>query len=376
MIVSDRGKDLKILLEAILQSTPDATIIVDEHGTIQATSQSTSGLFHYPENEMIGKNVSMLMGGADHAHHDRYMTNYLETGAKQIIGKGRVVEAKLADGSIIPVHLTIGEANIEGQRYFTGYIRDLTAQQKADHRITELQVELENFSRLSTVGTMASAMAHELNQPLTAVANYMEAARDMLDDPDKETLAMVREALDAAGKQSVRAGQIVRKLRDYVSRGEFEMRPTDLHDIVSNAVSLAKVGVEGPVPRIIAEIPADLPLILADTLQIRQVVLNLIRNAIDALSDTENPLIWVTAWTEGDAITIEVKDNGPGLDLDDGRSPFEPFLSTKSTGMGLGLAICQTIVEAHGGQIWTETEEGQGAIFRLTLATASERAQS
>ena len=316
------------------------------------------------------------MGGADHAHHDRYMTNYLETGAKQIIGKGRVVEAKLADGSIIPVHLTIGEANIEGQRYFTGYIRDLTAQQKADHRITELQVELENFSRLSTVGTMASAMAHELNQPLTAVANYMEAARDMLDDPDKETLAMVREALDAAGKQSVRAGQIVRKLRDYVSRGEFETRPTDLHDIVSNAVSLAKVGVEGPVPRIITEIPADLPLILADALQIRQVVLNLIRNAIDALSDIDNPLIWVTAWTEGDAITIEVKDNGSGLDLDDGRSPFEPFLSTKSTGMGLGLAICQAIIEAHGGQIWTETEEGQGAIFRLTLATASERAQS
>ena len=174
--------------------------------------------------------------------------------------------------------------------------------------------------------------------------------------------------MDAAAKQSVRAGQIVRKLRDYVSRGEFETRPTSLQDVVSNAVSVAKVGIDGPVPRIVQRIPDDLPNVLIDGLQIRQVVLNLIRNAIDALGDKDNPLIEIRAWQEDDAVLIEVRDNGPGLDLEEGKSPFEPFLSTKSHGMGLGLSICQAIVEAHGGEIWTVHENDAGAIFRISLA--------
>ncbi len=359
------------LLETVLASVPDAMIVIDAAGAILAFSRSAEVLFGHAASEVVGRNVSELMGDRDRAHHDRYMTNYIATGEKQIIGIGRVVEAKLADGSEIPVHLTIAETNVDGRRIFAGYIRDVTKEQAADHRLSRLQAELSSFSRLSAVGTMASAMAHELNQPLTAVANYLEAARDLLKDPDAETVAMVREALDAAAGQSIRAGQIVRKLRDYVSRGEFEKRPVDMNPVIQEAIAVSKIGVEGQIPRIAFQPDESIPKVLVDRLQIRQVVLNLIRNATDALADTDNPLIRVSAWvSKPGTLLVEVRDNGPGLSLDDERSPFEPFQSSKSDGMGLGLSICQTIVEAHDGEIWTESEPDTGAIFRFSLIAA------
>ena len=258
---------LRSLLKSILASVPDAMIVINELGRIVAFSAAAERMFGYKADDVAGKNVSVLMGGHDHAYHDTYINNYLETGEKQIIGIGRVVEARLANGDTIPVELKIGEAKLGEHRLFTGYIRDITEQQIVEHRIKQMQAELGNFSRLSAVGTMASAMAHELNQPLTAVANYLEAARDLLSTPDPQTLEIVREALDEASKQSVRAGQIIRRLRDYVSRGEIETRPTDLKAVLSDAASLAKIGVEGPMPRIVDLSAEELPSVMADRVQ-------------------------------------------------------------------------------------------------------------
>lgn len=359
------------LLETVLASVPDAMIVIDAEGAILAFSKSAEVLFGHTANDVLGHNVSELMGNRDRSHHDRYMTNYMATGEKQIIGIGRVVEARLADGSEIPVHLTIAETNVAGRRIFAGYIRDVTKEQAADHQLSRLQAELSSFSRLSAVGTMASAMAHELNQPLTAVANYLEAARDLLTSPDEETVTMVREALDAAAGQSIRAGQIVRKLRDYVSRGEFEKRPVAINTVIQEAIAVSKISVEGQLPRIVFQPDETLPDVLIDRLQIRQVVLNLIRNATDALNGTDNPVIRVSAWqSKPGTMIVEVRDNGPGLALEEDRSPFEPFQSSKADGMGLGLSICQTIVEAHDGEIWTETEPDAGAVFRFSLIAA------
>lgn len=359
------------LLEAVLESVPDATILIDQSGIIHAFSRSAEALFGHAAKDVIGENVSIIMAGADLAFHDRYISNYLSSGEKQIIGKGRIVEACLADGTIIPVHLTIGEARVGESRMFAGYVRDLTDKQAADHRLSTLQAELAGFSRLSTVGTMASAMAHELNQPLTAVANYLEAARDMLTAADSQTLPVVRDALDAAAKQSVRAGQIVRKLRDYVSRGEFEKTTVDINALIEEAIPLAKLGIDGRVPRFLFDADASLPPVFADRLQIRQVLLNLLKNAAEALVQSEDPTISVRAWAKSDdTVLVEVADNGPGLGLEEGRSPFEPFQSSKSDGMGLGLSICQTIIEAHDGEIWLADEIGQGAAFRFSLMTA------
>lgn len=363
-------ESLELLMQSILASVPDAMIVIDETGKILAFSAAAERLFGYSAKEISGRNVSHLMTGADQKHHDQYIHNYLSTGEKQIIGIGRIVEAKLANGDTIPVELKIGEANIHGHRLFTGYIRDMSEQQANALRLNEMQVELANFSRLSAVGTMASAMAHELNQPLTAVANYLEAARDLLNEADAETLAFIQEALDAAATQSIRAGQIVRRLRDYVSRGELDLRSVHLQDVVDDAISLAKVGIEGQLARVISRVPDDFPALLADRLQLRQVIVNLVRNAIEALADTANPQVWIRAEIEDGLALVTVEDNGPGYQGQGDSSPFDAFNSSKTHGMGLGLSICQTILDAHGTDIEYAPSSQGGAAFRFTLRLA------
>jgi two-component system sensor kinase FixL len=355
------------LMRSILASVPDAMIVINQSGEILAFSAAAERLFGYEAGSVAGKNVSMLMTGADEAHHNQYIRNYLTTGEKQIIGIGRIVQAKLADGSNIPVELKIGEAEIDGERLFTGYIRDMSEQQANALRLTQMQVELANFSRLSAVGTMASAMAHELNQPLTAVANYLEAARDLLNEPDPDTMAFIQEALDAAATQSIRAGQIVRRLRDYVSRGELDLRPVNLKEVIEDATSLAKVGIDGPLAQVILQIPEPFPSVLADRLQLRQVIVNLIRNGIEALAETSNPQIWISVKIEADLAEIEIADNGPGFQGASDASPFDAFNSSKPGGMGLGLSICQTIMDAHGTSIEYAPSKQGGASFKFTL---------
>lgn len=363
-------ESLELLMQSILASVPDAMIVIDETGQILAFSAAAERLFGYDAEEIAGRNVSELMAGADEKHHDQYIRNYLSTGEKQIIGIGRIVEARLANGDTIPVELKIGEASIHGHRLFTGYIRDMSEQQANALRLNNMQVELANFSRLSAVGTMASAMAHELNQPLTAVANYLEAARDLLDQADPETLSFIQEALDAAATQSIRAGQIVRRLRDYVSRGELDLRSVYLQDVVDDAISLAKVGIESQLARVISRIPEDFPALLADRIQLRQVIVNLVRNAIEALSETANPQVWIRADLEGNLAVITVEDNGPGYQGQGDASPFDAFNSSKTHGMGLGLSICQTILDAHGTDIEYAPSEKGGAAFKFTLRLA------
>lgn len=362
---------LQSILRSILLSVPDAMIVIDDTGIIMAFSRAAENLFGYKSEDVVGTNIKCLMTQSDQTHHDQYIRNYLTTGERQIIGIGRIVEARLANGDSIPVELKIGEASIGDRKLFTGFIRDITEKQANMHRIGELQAELGNFSRLSAVGTMASAMAHELNQPLTAVANYLEAARDLLDEPSENDLAMVQEAVSAAAEQSIRAGQIVRRLRDYVSRGELDLRPAPLKGVIDDAAAIAKVGIEGPLARVILRMEDPDAIVMADRLQLRQVFANLIRNAIEALSGTETPQIWIYTRSSGEEVTIEVKDNGPGLSEELLHSPFDAFQTTKASGMGLGLSICQTIIEAHGSTIAVSSEPGAGASFTFTLRVAT-----
>ncbi|HRI99278.1 MAG TPA: ATP-binding protein, partial [Hyphomonas sp.] len=211
--------------------------------------------------------------------------------------------------------------------------------------------------------------AHELNQPLTAVANYLEASRDLLDSPDPETKEILREALSEAAKQAVRAGEIVRKLRSYVSRGEVDMRTVHLRPLLLDAIALSKIS------RDHADIPVNLEQVdtvqrvQADPIQVQQVVINLIRNAMDAMDGVDDARIRVRtlAPDEDGFVAIEVCDNGPGLPAEMKEAIFKPFATTKSQGMGLGLSICQTIVEAHGGEIRAITPPEGGTCFRFTL---------
>lgn len=359
-------------LRSILATVPDAMIVIDEHGTILSFSAAAERLFGYAEGEIVGRNLKMLMPGPDRERHDDYVARYLATGERRIIGIGRIVVGQRRDGTPFPMELSVGEASSEGHRIFTGFIRDLTEQQRAELRLKELQSELIHVSRLSAMGTMASTLAHELNQPLTAIANYLEAGRDLMDaDPDAEALAMIREAMAEAAQETLRAGNIVRRLRDFVSRGDVEKRVEDLPHLIDEASRLALIGAKERGVRAFYDLDPDACAVLVDRVQIQQVLVNLMRNAIEAMGDS--PVRDVTVATAPDArgmVRVSVADTGPGIDPQLAPRLFEAFSSTKERGMGLGLSICRTIVEAHGGRIWVDPRPGGGTIFHFTIMGA------
>jgi len=366
-------------LRSILETVPDAMIVIDERGYILSFSAAAERMFGFKEEELLGENVSVLMPSPDRERHDSYLERYLRTGERRIIGIGRVLTARHRDGATFPIELSVGEARIDDDRVFTGFIRDLTERQQAELRVHDLQSVLAHVQRVSEMGTLATSLAHELNQPLTAIANYVEAARDMLQTvPDEETLATLREALDECAQQSVRAGQIVRRLRDFIARGESERRIESLHRLVTEASALALVGAGDHPLEVDVRLDPKADRVLVDRIQIQQVLLNLIRNAIEAMEQQTDPRLLIYSEKEaGGLVRITVADSGPGLDPDVAARLFEPFRSTKESGMGLGLSISAAIVEAHGGRIWAEPSKLGGTAFHFTVIDAdSEEAKA
>jgi two-component system sensor kinase FixL len=397
-------------LRSILDTVPDAMIVIDEQGFILSFSAAAERMFGYSEHEVLGENVSMLMPSPDRERHDSYLRRYLETGERRIIGIGRVLTARQRNGGTFPIELSVGEARIGDDRVFTGFIRDLTERQEAELRFHDLQSVLAHVQRVTEMGTLATSLAHELNQPLTAIANYVEAARDLLekngetldsvravlarpqpseivDDLPKaremlsgnaETLAVVREALGECAAQSVRAGQIVRRLRDFISRGESERRIESLHRLVTEASALALVGAGDQALEVDVQLDSSADRVLVDRIQIQQVLLNLIRNAMEAMVDSPVRRLMICSEREpGGLVRITVADSGPGLPADIAENLFEPFRTTKETGMGLGLSISGTIVAAHGGRLWAEPSKLGGTAFHFTVIDAdSEEAKA
>ncbi|HLH96400.1 MAG TPA: PAS domain S-box protein [Xanthobacteraceae bacterium] len=355
-------------LKSILDTVPDAMIVIDERGAIHSFSAAAERLFGYRSSEVAGRNVKMLMPSPYRENHDAYVERYLRTGEKRIIGVGRVVVGERKDGSTFPMELAVGEMHSNNQRYFTGFVRDLTERQKNEARLQELQSELVHISRLTAMGEMASALAHELNQPLSAIANYLKGSQRLLRDRTDEPFALVRDALDKAASQSLRAGEIIRRLRDFVARGESEHRVENVQKLIEEASALALVGAKdrGVRTRFIFDPKVDR--VLADRVQVQQVLLNLIRNAIEAMEDSPlRELTLAAVPVEDDMVEISVADTGPGIPPEVSAQLFQPFFTTKAHGMGVGLSISRTIVEAHGGQIKAEPNPSGGTIFRLTL---------
>jgi len=360
-------------LQSILNTVPDAMIVIDDHGIMTSFSSAAERLFGYTAAEALGKSVNILMPTPYSESHDGYVQHYLKTGERHIIGIGRVVVGQRKDSSTFPMELAVGEMKSGDQRFFTGFVRDLTDRQKTEARLQELQSELVHISRLTALGEMASAMAHELNQPLTAIANYLKGTRRLLETSPDKNATMMGEAMDKAADQALRAGQIIRRLRDFVSRGESERRVENITKLVEEASALALVGVKDRGVRVNFLFDPAINVVLADRVQIQQVLLNLMRNAVDAMEDSEkrNLTIYTRAAEDG-MIEISVADSGAGIAPEITAQLFQPFITTKRHGMGVGLSISRTIVDAHGGRIWAEPNPGGGTIFRFTLAAVSD----
>lgn len=356
-------------LRSILETVPDAMIVIDEQARIQSFSATAERLFGYAGEEVVGQNISILMPEPYRSQHDGYMARYLTTGERRIIGIGRVVVGQRKDESTFPMELAVGEMRSNDRRYFTGFVRDLTERQKTETRLQELQSELVHMSRFTALGEMASTLAHEINQPLTAIANYLKGCRRILERMEGEQVPMLREAVNQAADQALRAGQVIRHLREFVSRGESERHIESLPKLVQEASALALVGAKEKGVRVSFRFDPDAPLVLADRIQIQQVLLNLIRNAIEAMQDVDRRELVVAtrALPDEGQVEVSVEDTGPGLAPEVAAQLFQPFVTTKKHGMGVGLSICRTIVESHGGRIVAEARPGGGTIFRFTL---------
>jgi len=361
-------------LRSILQTVPDAMIVIDEFGRIESLSATAERLFGYSAAESIGRNISMLMPSPYREQHDTYLKRYLGTGEKHIIGIGRVVSGQRKDGTTFPMHLTVGELRSADRHYFTGFIRDLTDQQITESRLKELQSEVTHMSRFTALGEMASTLAHEINQPLTAISNYLRGCQRLLERVESDNSTMLRDAIGKAADQALRAGQIIRRLREFVARGESDRRIESLPKLIEDASTLALIGAKENGVDVAFRLDPTVDLVLADRIQIQQVLVNLIRNAIEVMAETpgRRRLEIAAVADREDLVQVSVSDTGLGIAPEIAKQLFQPFVTTKRKGMGLGLSICRTIIEAHGGKIWVEPNPGGGTIFHFTLRSAKE----
>ena len=354
-------------LQSILDTVPEAMIVIDEIGTIRSFSAAAERLFGWTASEAVGRNVRMLMPAPYQQGHDGYLGRYLQTGERRIIGIGRVAVGLRKDGSTFPIELAVGEMNTGRRRFFTGFIRDLTEPQAAERRLQDMQSELIHVSRLTSMGEMASALAHELNQPLSAIASYMKGSVRLMDSETPD-LERVRDALAAAGEQALRAGEIIRRLRAFVGKGEAAMRIEALPKLIEEAGALAMMGARDSGVRLTFKLEPGIGPVLADKVQVQQVVLNLMRNAAEAMGAAEVRELTVESRPLPDGrVEVLISDTGPGLADDVLERLFQPFVTTKAEGMGVGLSICRTIIEAHGGEISARNRPEGGAVFRFTL---------
>lgn len=367
------------LLDVIIRTAPDAIVTADPDGIILTFSPAAERMFGFAEHEVQGRNLSCLMPEPYRAEHDDYMHRYLSTGEKRIIGVGREVHAQRKNGETFVAELAVGELKLDSTHVFTGFIRDVTDLVEAETSARDLNRRLERVARIQMLGELSSAIAHEINQPLAALSNFARAAEHTLRaaEPDYEAL---KSQVSAIAEQSLRAGEIIRRMRKLVDRGIADKKPEDINIIIEEAVRISHINdVAGP--KIELDLAEDLPLVLADRIQVQQVIVNLMTNAYDALAEKAVEPVHIAsrlvpprernqlrAKSSDRQVLVTVTDTGPGIPDDMIGRVFDPLISNKNDGVGIGLAICRSIVDAHGGRIWAENTD-DGAAFHFTLPT-------
>jgi len=362
-------------LQSVLDTVPDATVVIDAHGIMQSFNTSAVRQFGYSVEEAVGQNVSMLMPGPNREQHDGYLNRYLTTGEKRIIGSDRVVVGRRKDGSSFPMKLAVGQTRVGDRIHFTGFIRDLTEREESEAQLEQARNELTRLARVNELGEMASTLAHELNQPLSAIANYVQGCRRMLERLDDEPASRMRGALDETAKQALRAGDIIRHLREFVTRGDTERRPEDIKRLIEEAGALALVGSRERGIKPVFDFGAGDDVVIADRVQIQQVLINLMRNAMEAMRDSETKTLTVTTRSGDEGrLIVTVADTGPGIADDIAPQLFQPFVTSKANGMGVGLSISRRIIESHGGELTVQRNEAGGATFTFTLPLMTEAA--
>jgi two-component system sensor kinase FixL len=354
-------------LLAIMDAAVDAVILIDHTGLIRAFNRAAEKLFGWSSEEVLGRNVSMLMPDPDRSAHDQYMARYLASGVPHVIGSGRKVQAQRRDGVLLPVHLSVGRVGDTEPPQFVGFLRDLSAEEEA-RRANE---RLMQVSRMATIGEMAAGIAHELNQPLAAITNYAYASQRFLSmgEPDLEE---TREAVREIAAEALRAGAIIRRVRNLVRGDEDPRERVAARELVEDARELTVAEARAQGVHVRFEVQDGTPEVFVHRAQVTQVLLNLLRNALESLNGSEGQreILVRCHRTEAGDCEIAVCDNGPGVTAQIVERMFDPFRTTKRHGTGLGLPMSQTIAQAHGGNVRYQPAQPRGACFILTLPAA------
>lgn len=360
-------------LSSVLDTAVDGILVIDAAANILVYNKACESLFGYTPEEAIGQNIRLIMPSDYARAHDAYVTSYMRTGHRKIIGIGREVRARHRDGTEFPVELSVGDASTAEGRQFIGIIRDLRPRKEQERRVSELQADLVHMARVSAMDEMGAALAHELNQPLTAIMLYLQAASRSLARAgaplDPATFAPI---LDKAVHEAERAGNIISRMRQFVEKREPQRRAVNLNTVVDEAAELTMLGMRSP-GQLVRDFAQELPPAVIDAVQVQQVIVNLLRNAFEAACEQPHPRVVVETRLQGPFLTVSVEDNGPGLKPSAVPTLFAAFSSSKRTGMGLGLSISRTIAQNHGGDLQVDPGgQGRGARFTLELPIRAE----
>ncbi len=359
---------------ALLDAAVDGIMVIDERGDIVRVNHATERMFGYAAAELIGRPLAMLMAADESRRHDNHVADYLRTGRRRIIGRGREVMALRKDGAEFPVSLSVGEARIGNQVRFVGLMRDLTADKRAEEETLRQREQMIHVSRLTTMGEMAAGIAHEVNQPLSAIATYTAACMRLLNQGPRG-IEEVRLALQQIDAQAHRAGDVIRRIRNFTRSRELARHDTSIRALIDEIRPLLELDAKANSARLEIRVDTDLPPITVDHIQIQQVLLNLVRNGIDAMvgkPSAERHVMLHARVDSPDTVRIEITDNGSGISDAVRDNLFLPFFTTKSGGMGMGLAISRSIITAHGGRLDCRNNPEGGAMFYVILPTRTE----
>ena len=357
-------------LNSIFNAAVEGIITINETGIIESVNASVTNILGFQESELVGSNVNMLMPSPHKEQHNSYLQHYQRTGRPKIIGYVREIEGKHKNGSLVPMDISVAEYKIDHKRYFTGIIRDVSERKRKELLDKQHLDELAHVTRLGLMGEMASGIAHEVNQPLAAVATYCQVGLRNI-QADQPDLKKLFETIQKTETQAIRAGRIIRRMREFISSNTRHMSTVDINKLVQDVIGLCQDDCKNLEIDVRFEPVEAMPDVSVDEIQIEQVLLNLVKNSIDALSGLEEKkqrrMIIQTYLNHGGQIEVRVKDNGPGIDNKGQTEIFKPFYTTKKSGMGMGLSISRSIIEAHEGVLRFNSKSDKGTTFYFTL---------
>lgn len=362
-------RDSERRLKAVFDASMDAIVVIDSLGTILSVNPELRTQFGYANDEVVGRNLKLLMPADKAADHDKHLAAYLRGGDSGIIGRRRRVQGRRKDGTIFWVELAVMETKVAGEQLFIGFMHDLTPIETERRKAEAAQAELLHVARLSDMGEVTAGLAHEVCQPLTAILGFASTTLRTLPAGTDSNIARGLAVIEA---QAQVAADILKRFRAFIEKHEVQRTPENLTGLIQDALALASLRPGGRLMRTTLKPLPNGVEVQVDRVQVQQVLLNLLRNAMDAMEGQADPEIVIeTAMAKPGFVLVNVSDNGSGIDPRVATRLFTPFVTTKTLGMGVGLSLCKSIVLSHGGEISCVANKPRGAVFSFTLPVAA-----